>query len=60
MPKNDSTTTGCTSCERIELACASNSAKSSNGSMGPRKFVALNCCSDVGNDTGGNVEEMCW
>lgn len=58
LAKYGSTTTGCTSCERIELACASDSAKSSNGSMGPRKFVALNSCGGVGHDTGGNVEEV--
>jgi len=58
MAETDSTVTGCRSCERVEIACASDSAKSSNGSMGPKEFVALNCCSDVGHDTGGNVEEV--
>ena len=47
VSKNDSTTTGCTLCERIELDCVSDAAKSSNVCVEPRKFVVLNCCSDV-------------
>jgi hypothetical protein len=58
MAKTGSIATGSTFCGRIEMSCASDSARSSNGSRGPSKFVALNCCSDVGHDTGGNVDEL--